>query len=37
MNRDFIKALIIKALQLLSTVVDGYQGKVDAEKEEKDD
>jgi hypothetical protein len=35
MNRELIKALIIMALQLLSTVVDSYQGKT--EKEERDD
>jgi len=35
MNRELIKALIIMALQLLSTVVDGYHGKT--EKEETDD
>jgi hypothetical protein len=35
MNRELIKALIIMALQLISTVVDGYQGK--KEKEETDD
>jgi len=35
MNREFIKALIIMALQLLSAVVDGYQSK--KEKEERND
>jgi hypothetical protein len=35
MNRELIKALIIMALQLLSTVVDGYQGKT--KKEDRDD